>query len=109
MKPTGTGNKVWFNVLDPRVFKSGVRIKTCLDCSDILYKDSDDGSSTNEEDWFTGTVRTSYNDRDEDAWVVHIERDDRTEEGTWQITFPKAGTMWLNVHLAMIYIKEWDD
>jgi hypothetical protein len=102
-------SKNWYAILDARVLKEGMRIKSCLDMGDPMYEDEDDEES-DAMHWFSGKI-VRYGILSEDfGWQVIVEKDipyrdgGRDEPETWEINLNKE-----NMEYFQIWVKEWDD
>jgi hypothetical protein len=102
-------SKNWYAILDPRVLKVGMHVKTCLDMGDPMWEDEDDDESDAMR-WFSGKI-VRFGEMGEDfGWQVIIEKDrsyreiDRDEPETWEVNLNGD-----NIEYFQIWVKEWDD
>ena len=96
-------NRHWYDILEREVLKEGMRIRSCLDMSD-LHRNEDD-----QVEWFEGTINsidTNYVDGRYRGWALQIARDDEVPDpdDTWTIVLLPSTLKYIQM-----YFKEWDD
>ena len=89
---------------DPKLLKIGMRVKCCLDCSEVIDR-SDDGDSDNPDDlgWFTGKIVNLKKDGNE--YILEINRDDSSPSDRWTVNLDESLMDYIQIEMPDLWDK----
>lgn len=98
----------WVSILDPKVLKRGMRVKTCLDMDHPNFEEDSEGEER--ISWFYAKIDTigqqihSDNEYPPGSLRIDVLREDH-EDGPWHIVLHNDNLEYIKIWI----VSDWDD